>query len=112
MTALPGAETPLSERVRRAWDALHYPIVLLVFAVNGALVASLGHYLLNGVIGIDGSLWGGPWGYRAVYVALITPSYSLLLLVTGTVFGKGAYFRTRVRRTWGRVLPVPWLRES
>jgi hypothetical protein len=43
-------------------------------------------------------------------VALITPSYSLLLLVTGTVFGKGAYFRMRVRRVWGRVLPAPWLR--
>ena len=47
---------------------------------------------------------------RRCYVALITPSYSVLLVVTGTVFGKGAYFRMRVRRIWGRVLPVPWLR--
>ena len=101
----------MNARARQAWDALHYPVVLLVFAVNGALVASLGYFLLNGVIGIEGSLWSGPWGYRVVYVALITPSYSALLLVTGTLFGKGAYFRMRVRRTWGRIIPVPWLRE-
>lgn len=100
----------MSAQVRRAWDALHYPVVMLVFAINGALAASLGHVLLNEVIGVEGSLWGGPWGYRVLYVALITPSYSALLLVTGTVFGKGAYFRMRVRRVWGRVLPVPWLR--
>ena len=100
----------MSARARQAWDALHYPVVLLVFAVNGALAASLGHVLLNEVIGVEGSLWGGPWGYRALYVALITPSYSVLLLVTGTVFGKGAYFRMRVRRVWGRVLPFAWLR--
>ncbi len=101
----------MSARVRTAWEALHYPVVMLVFAVNGALAASLGHVLLNEVIGIEGSLWGGPWGYRVLYVALITPSYSLLLLVTGTAFGKGAYFRLRVRRTWGRLLPVTWLRR-
>ena len=101
----------MSTRARQAWDALHYPIVMLVFAINGALAASLGHVLLNGVIGIEGSLWAGPWGYRAAYVALITPSYSVLLLVTGTLFGKGAYFRMRLRRIWGRIIPVPWLRE-
>ena len=100
----------MSARVRQAWDALHYPVVMLVFAVNGALAASLGHVLLNYGLGIEGSLWSGPWGYRVLYVALITPSYSLLLLVTGTLFGKGAYFRARVRRVWGRVLSVPWLR--
>ncbi|MCY4583610.1 MAG: hypothetical protein OXE50_12580 [Chloroflexi bacterium] len=100
----------MTTRVRGAWEALHYPIVMLVFAVNGALAAALGHVLLNDFIGIEGSLWAGPWGYRVLYVALITPSYSLLLLVTSALFGKGAYFRTRLRRTWGRLLPVPWLR--
>ena len=100
----------MSARARQAWDALHYPVVMLVFAVNGALAASLGHVLLNDVIGVEGSLWGGPWGYRALHVARIPPMYSALLVVTGTVFGKGAYFRMRVRRVWGRVLPVPWLR--
>ena len=100
----------MSARVRRAWDALHFPVVMLVFAVNGSLTAYVGHVLLNDGIGIEGSLWSGPWGYRAVYVALITPMYSALLLVTGALFGKGAYFRTRVRRIWGRVLPIPGLR--
>ena len=100
----------MSARARQAWEALHYPVVLLVFAVNGSLTAYLGHVLLNDGIGIEGSLWAGPWGYRAVHLALIPPLYSALLLLTSMAFGKGAYFRTRVRRTWGRVLPVPWLR--
>ena len=85
----------MSARVRSAWDALHYPVVMLVFAVNGALVAYLGHPLLNDVIGIEGSLWSGPWGYRVVHLALIPPMYSVLLLVTGTLFGKRAYFTMR-----------------
>ena len=100
----------MSPRVRRAWDALHYPVVMLVFAVNGALAAYLGQLLLNDLIGIEGSLWSGPWGYRALHVALIPPMYSALLLLTGTAFGKRAYFAGRVRRIWGRILPVPWLR--
>ena len=101
----------MSPRVRRTWDALHYPVVMLVFAVNGALAAYLGQLLLNDVIGIEGSLWSGPWGYRALHLAVIPPMYSALLLVTGTLFGKRAYFTMRVRRIWGRILPVPWLRE-
>ena len=100
----------MSGRIRRAWEALHYPVVLLVFAVNGSLTAYLGHVLLSEGLGIEGSLWSGPWTYRAAWVALITPMYSALLLVTSTLFGKGAYFRLRLRRVWGRVLPVPWLR--
>ena len=102
---------PTNERVRRAWGALHYPVVLLVFAINGALTVYLGRVLLHEGLGMEGSLWGGPWGYRAVYVALITPLYSALLIVTGTLFGKRAYFVSRLRRTWGRILPLPWLRN-
>ena len=100
----------MSARARQAWDALHYPVVLLVFAANGSLTAYLGHVLLNDGLGIEGTLWSGPWAYRVAWLALITPMYSVLLLVTSMVFGKGAYFRLRLRRIWGRILPVPWLR--
>lgn len=77
---------------------------MLVFAVNGALTALLGRWLLSGVIGLEGSLWSGPWGYRLTYLALVPPLYSTLLLATGALFGKGAYFRRRVRRIWGAPL--------
>ncbi len=84
---------------------------MLVFAVNGSLTALLGRWLLSDVIGLEGSLWSGPWGYRLAYIALITPLYSALLMATGALFGKGAYFRSRVRRIWGALLPLRRLRE-
>ncbi len=104
-------KAPAGGRVRRAWERAHYPVVMLVFAVNGSLAAFLGQRLLNDVVGVDGSLWSGPWGFRLAYVALITPLYSALLMATGALFGKGAYFRRRVRRVWGLILPIRPLRE-
>lgn len=32
-------------------------------------------------------------------------------MATGALFGKGAYFRRRVRRVWGLILPIRPLRE-
>lgn len=84
---------------------------MLAFAVNGALTALLGRWLLGGVIGLEGSLWAGPWGYRLTYLALVPPLYWTLLPATGALFGKGAYFRKRVRRIWSAPLLLRRLRE-
>ena len=111
MQRSPGSGAPAGGRIRRAWERAHYPVVMLVFAINGSLAAFLGQRLLNDVVGVDGSLWSGPWGFRFAYVALITPLYSALLMATGALFGKGAYFRRRVRRVWGLILPIRPLRE-
>lgn len=59
MQRSPGSEAPAGGRVRRAWERAHYPVVMLVFAVNGSLAAFLGQRLLNDVVGVDGSLWSG-----------------------------------------------------
>ena len=82
----------------------HYFVVLLVFAITGSLAAILSRLLLNSLFGMDGSLWSGPWTYRLAYLALIPPSYSVMLLGIGTLFGKHAYFKKRVLRIWGRPL--------
>ena len=53
----------------------------------------------------NGNVWSGPWSYRIAYLLLITPLYSVTLVAVGTLFGKHAYFKDKVLRMWGRLLP-------
>ena len=62
-------------------------------------------FLLKGVMNLEGDIWSGPWSYRIAYLLLITPSYSLILVAVGTLLGKHSYFKQRVLRTWGYLLP-------
>jgi hypothetical protein len=82
-------------------QARHYLMVIVVFGITGSIAVTLSRLLLNDLLGLEGSLWAGPWGYRAAYVALIPPSYSLTLVAVGTLFGKRAYFSRRAMRVWG-----------
>ena len=91
---------------------VHYAIVLIVFAITGSLTVLLARFLLNNILGLEGSLWSGPWPYRVVYVLLITPVYSVLLIGIGTLFGKHTYFRHRVVRIWSHILPLRYLRAG
>ena len=84
----------------------HYAVVFLVFGVTGALTVLISRLVLNGLLGLDGSLVGGPWSYRLVYLALIPPVYSATLLAVGTLMGKRAFFQRRVVRLWGWALPA------
>jgi hypothetical protein len=85
--------------------------VIVVFGITGSIAVGLSRLLLNNLLGLDGSLWSGPWGYRAAYLALIPPSYSLTLVAVGTVFGKREYFLRRAMRVWGLPLQaVGWVR--
>ena len=88
---------------KAAW-ARHYSIVLIVFAITGSLAVILGRVLLRDILGLEGSFWGGPWSYRVAYLALIPPSYSIILVAVGTLFGKRRYFTQRVLHIWGRPL--------
>ena len=99
-------------RGKGAGVVVHYAIVLIVFAITGSLTVLLARFLLNNILGLEGSLWSGPWPYRVVYVLLITPIYSVLLIGIGTLFGKHAYFRHRVVRTWSHILPLRYLRAG
>ena len=96
-------------RGKGAGEVVHYAVVLIVFAITGSLTVLLARFLLNNILGLEGSLWSGPWSYRVVYVLLITPVYSVLLISVGTLFGKHTYFRHRVVRIWSHVLPLHYL---
>lgn len=89
-------------------EALHYGLVILVFGITGSLAVLLSKLLLNRAFGLDGSLISGPWSFRVAYVLLIPPSYSVMLVIVGTLLGKREFFLRRVLRMWGFLLPVRW----
>jgi hypothetical protein len=82
-------------------EARHYLVVLIVFAITGSIAVFLSKLILSSALGLEGSLWSGPWSFRVAYLLLIPPSYSVTLVAVGTLFGKRAYFTRRVMRIWG-----------
>lgn len=80
--------------------------VLLAFAVAGTVAVGVARVLLGDVLGIEGSLWSGPWTFRAAYVATVPPLYWLTLVLVASALGERAYFVGRLRRTWSRTRAV------
>ena len=48
---------------------------------------------VKNVLGLEGSFKDGPWAYRISTIVIMSPLYSILLVMVGTVFGRHAYFR-------------------
>ena len=90
--------------LRISRDARHYAVVVVVFGITGSLAVLVSKLLINEAIGLEGSLVAGPWSFRIVYLLLIPPSYSVMLLVVGSLLGKREFFQRRVLRTWGLLL--------
>jgi hypothetical protein len=86
-------------------EVRHYVIIIVVFGLTGSITVLLSKLLLNDALGLEGTLWVGPWSYRFAYLALIPPSYSVTLIAVGTLFGKREFFARRVIRMWSRLLP-------
>eukprot|EP00667_Euglena_gracilis_P026562 EG_transcript_32065 len=84
------------------WDKF---IVCLVFAIAGSSIMFLVRPFIKNVLKIEGSLKEGPNSFRILYVMLVPPIYSSVLVVTGVIFGRKAYFVPVALRIWGRVLP-------
>tara|TARA_B100001094_G_C17578208_1_gene506207 strand:- start:162 stop:452 length:291 start_codon:yes stop_codon:yes gene_type:complete len=80
-------------------------MVCVVFAITGSMSLKVSGLVLKTILGLEGSFWGGPWTYRIAYLLLITPAYSLLLAIFGTLLGKRAFFMPRVKKMWRRLLP-------
>lgn len=86
-------------------EVRHYVIIIVVFGITGSIAVLLSKLLLNDALGLEGTLWAGPWSYRFAYLALILPSYSVTLVAVGTLFGKREFFARRVIQMWSRLLP-------
>ena len=54
----------------------------------------------------QGSLWYGPTSFRLMYMLLVPPTYSLILVCLGTMVGRRRFFSKVALRMWGRFLPA------
>lgn len=86
-------------------------IIYLVFSLAGAgavyLVRPQIRYLCHhGFLGLteDAGWKNGPWLYRLLYVFIMFPSYSAILFVVGSVFGRRIWFSFMIHKMWSRFL--------
>ena len=86
-------------------DLRHWLIVMIVFGITGFSALVFSRLLLNVILGMEGSLWSGPWSYRAIYLAVIPPFYYATLILVGSIFGKREYFMQRMVKVWSRLIP-------
>lgn len=96
---------PILDRLSGEHDLRHWVIVMIVFGITGFSALVFSRVLFNVILGMEGSLWSGPWTYRVLYLSVIPPFYSAMLVVVGSIFGKRDYFAARVLRMWGRLIP-------
>jgi hypothetical protein len=68
-------------------------LICTVFAITGTSTMFLVRPAMSEVLGLKGSLKEGPWSYRICSIVIMTPLYSTLLVIVGTIFGRHAYFR-------------------
>jgi len=68
-------------------------LLCTVFAITGTSTMVLVRPAMSEILGLKGSLKDGPWSYRICSLVIMTPLYSALLVVVGTIFGRHAYFR-------------------
>ena len=101
----PSPQDTAPGRAHSSVDWFHWAIVTVVFSITGVLSLLFSRFLLSGILHLEGGIWSGPWSFRIAYLLVIPPFYSVALVVVGTFFGKHTYFRQRVVRTWGRLLP-------
>ncbi|KAG5507023.1 hypothetical protein JKF63_05769 [Porcisia hertigi] len=86
-------------------------IICLVFSIAGLasvyLVRPQIRYLCHhGFFGLtDEAGWkNGPWLYRFMYFFIMYPSYSLILFVVGSIFGRRIWFSFMIHKMWSRFL--------
>lgn len=96
---------PTFRKAEYTQDLRHWLIVMIVFGITGFSALVFSRLLFNVILGMDGSLWSGPWSYRVMYLAVIPPFYSAMLVLVGALFGKREYFAQRVVKMWSRLIP-------
>ena len=83
---------PMPPRHTFAWYR-EMILICTVFAITGTSTMMLVRPAVKNVLGLQGSFKDGPWAYRISTIVIMSPLYSILLVVVGTVFGRHAYFR-------------------
>jgi hypothetical protein len=86
---------------KKSQSALHYTIVLIVFAVTGTSAAWISKLLMP-LTGLSGSTVG----YVIAYILLITPIYQVLLLGYAWLFGKFDYFWEKQKKLGRKIVAL------
>eukprot|EP01112_Ceratiomyxa_fruticulosa_P023279 TRINITY_DN882_c0_g1_i1.p1 TRINITY_DN882_c0_g1~~TRINITY_DN882_c0_g1_i1.p1 ORF type:complete len:222 (-),score=37.30 TRINITY_DN882_c0_g1_i1:129-794(-) len=89
------------------WDKV---VICTVFAVTGSSTTLFVRPVLENLLNVHGSLVQGPWDYRIAYIFVITPIYSVLLVLFGTLFARHDFFKKFAIRMWVRM--IPWLEKD
>ena len=99
-------------------DAKEKMFVCVIFAITGSSAVvvvrpTLKMIVESEVLGLpaDSGFINGPWSFRFLYFAVMWPSYSMLLLMYGTIFGRREFFTHFVKKMWSRFLP-PGLKKK
>mmetsp|Transcript_29477 Transcript_29477/g.35057 ORF Transcript_29477/g.35057 Transcript_29477/m.35057 type:complete len:218 (-) Transcript_29477:8-661(-) len=68
-------------------------LICTVFAVTGTSTMVIVRPAISDVLGLKGNFKDGPWSYRICSLIVMTPLYSMMLVIVGTAAGRHAYFR-------------------
>lgn len=93
------------ERPHWTKNAKESIIACTIFAFTGSFTLVAVRPALKTVVGVEGTLWDGPNEYRVLSILCISPVYSLVLLMTGTLLGRHRFFANMSMKIWGRMLP-------
>jgi hypothetical protein len=86
------APKEMPERGSLKWYA-EMVLICSVFAVTGTSTMVIVRPAVSDVLGLKGSFKDGPWSYRICSLIVMTPLYSMMLVIVGTAAGRHAYFR-------------------
>ena len=93
-------KTPKSNR----WgfeSKFQFLMVMLTFSINGPLALWISGPILEN-LGIERDS-SSPWVFWPLRILVMTPTYQLLLIVTGTILGQHRYFWPRFAKRLRRI---------
>jgi len=86
------ATKPMPPKNTPKWYA-EMALICTVFGITGSSTMFLVRPAVSNVLGLKGNMKDGPWSYRICSLVIMTPMYSALLVIVGTLAGRHAYFR-------------------
>ncbi|KAK9687804.1 hypothetical protein K7432_014645 [Basidiobolus ranarum] len=99
----PSAE---NNQVNRPLNKNNKAIIILVFVLTSLTNSRLTRGFLARVLKIKGTLLGGPWIYRLVYVLVTLHLYPFVILFWGSLFNHRSYFARVVVKRYGKIMPL------
>jgi hypothetical protein len=108
-----GGQTPYQKfwewtsQQRPSWkeSKVEAAVLFTVFGITGSSSVAFVRPALKNVLGIDGTLWDGPWSYRIASFFIVTPIYACVLVTLGTLSGRHVFFANMARKIVSRFLP-------